>query len=46
MPVLIASSEKIHKILGWQPKSSNIEEIISDAWQWQRQFPNGYDVRS
>jgi UDP-glucose 4-epimerase len=45
-PVLIASSEKIHKILGWQPKSSNIEEIISDAWQWQRQFPNGYDVRS
>jgi len=32
--VLIASSEKAMKILGWSPQHSNIEEIVGSAWLW------------
>lgn len=40
--VLIASSEKAKKILGWQPKHTNIEEIIKTAWNWHKSHPDGY----
>lgn len=33
-PVLVGSSEKASRLLGWQPQYSNLEEIISHAWQW------------
>jgi UDP-glucose 4-epimerase len=33
-PVLIASSEKIKRELGWKPQHSDIEEIIRSAWAW------------
>jgi UDP-glucose 4-epimerase len=33
-PVLIASSEKIQKVLGWKPQHPSLEEIISSAWEW------------
>ncbi|NWF61478.1 MAG: UDP-glucose 4-epimerase GalE [Fischerella sp.] len=36
-PVLIGSSDKAKKILGWQPQYSSLEEIISHAWQWHKQ---------
>lgn len=32
----IASSEKAHKVLGWNPVHSNIEEIIKTAWEWEK----------
>jgi len=32
--VLIASSEKIKRVLGWQPQHSDIEAIIRSAWEW------------
>ena len=32
--VLIASSEKIKRELGWQPQSQDLREIISSAWNW------------
>lgn len=32
--VLIASSEKAQKILGWEPKHSSLSEIITDAWNY------------
>ncbi len=32
--VLIASSEKIKRELGWQPQHSDIEAIIRSAWEW------------
>lgn len=41
-PVLIASSEKIKKDLGWEPKYSNMENIISTAWNFMKNHPNGY----
>ncbi|TWT03605.1 UDP-glucose 4-epimerase GalE [Planomicrobium sp. CPCC 101079] len=31
--VLVASSEKINKVLGWKPKFK-LEEIIESAWKW------------
>ena len=39
---LIASSEAIRKELGWQPRHSDLEKIIGDAWRWFQKNPNGY----
>lgn len=41
--VLIASSEKAKKVLGWNPVRTNIEQIITDAWNWHRNHPDGYE---
>lgn len=35
-PILVGSSEKASKILGWQPKYADLSKIISDAWQWHQ----------
>jgi len=40
--VLIASSDKAKSILGWKPEYADIEYIISSAWEWHRNHPNGY----
>ncbi len=40
--VLVASSEKIRKILGWQPKYPSLESIIETAWKWHKTHPEGY----
>ena len=40
--VLIASSEKIRRDLGWQPRFPNLETIVESAWQWHRVHPDGY----
>ena len=40
---LIAGSEKIHAELGWKPNYSELERIVSDAWEWHRRHPHGYD---
>jgi len=39
---LIASSEKAKTILGWKPEHDDLEEIISSAWKWHKNHPNGY----
>ena len=41
--VLIASSQKAMDVLGWAPKYTNVEDIISTAWNWHSTHPNGYD---
>ncbi len=40
--VLIASSDKAKKILGWSPKYADLETIIKTAWEWHVNHPNGY----
>ena len=39
---LIASSDKIRRVLGWSPQYSDVESIIASAWQWHRSHPHGY----
>ena len=41
--ILIASSDKAIKELGWEPKFNDLETIISTAWQWHKGHPNGYN---
>lgn len=40
--VLIASSEKIKRELGWQPQFPELRTIIETAWKWHSTHPNGY----
>jgi UDP-glucose 4-epimerase len=35
--VLVASSEKIKRELGWVPKKQELETIIGSAWEWMQQ---------
>lgn len=35
--ILVASSDKIARELGWRPRCSGLEEILTDAWRWHRQ---------
>jgi UDP-glucose 4-epimerase len=41
-PVLIASSERIRKDLGWEPRFPDLETIIRHAWGWRCRNPYGY----
>jgi len=41
-PVLIASSEKIQRELGWKPRLPALEQIVASAWEWHRRHPRGY----
>ena len=40
--VLIASSEKIKRELGWKPQFQDLRVIIESAWKWMQAHPNGY----
>jgi UDP-glucose-4-epimerase GalE len=42
-PVLVASSEKIQRELGWKPRYAELAPIIETAWNWQRKHPKGYN---
>ena len=35
-PILVGSSEKARKILGWNPQYPDLENIISHAWKWHQ----------
>lgn len=41
--VLIASSAKISRQLGWQPRYPDLQAILSSAWDWHRKHPHGYE---
>ncbi|MEW6424879.1 MAG: UDP-glucose 4-epimerase GalE [Bacillota bacterium] len=40
--VLVASSEKIRRELGWKPRYGDLPTIIETAWRWHRHHPRGY----
>ena len=42
-PVLVASSRRARRELGWQPKRSKLDEMIADAWAWKLAHPRGYE---
>lgn len=40
--VLIASSEKIKRELGWQPEFQDLQKIVESSWKWLSKHPRGY----
>jgi UDP-glucose 4-epimerase len=40
--VLVASKEKLKRLLGWEASHSTLEEIIQTAWAWKKKHPLGY----
>lgn len=41
-PRLVASSEKIRREFGWEPRFQDIEAIVQSAWAWHSRHPGGY----
>jgi UDP-glucose 4-epimerase len=41
-PVLIASSEKAHRILKWHRQYEDIHDIIGSAWKFHKEHKGGY----
>jgi UDP-glucose 4-epimerase len=41
---LIASSDKIRRELGWQPRYPTLEAIVESAWKWHINHPSGYEA--
>jgi UDP-glucose 4-epimerase len=41
-PSLYADPTNGQKVLGWQAKVTNLEDIIQTAWEWHREHPNGF----
>ncbi|MHB2021290.1 MAG: UDP-glucose 4-epimerase GalE [Candidatus Xenobia bacterium] len=40
--VLVASSEKIRRELGWKPQHPELRDIVASAWDWFSRHPEGY----
>jgi UDP-glucose 4-epimerase len=41
-PELVADFSKARKILGWSPQYSSVETVVSTAWNWMKNHPDGY----
>jgi UDP-glucose 4-epimerase len=41
-PWLVADPGRIRRELGWSPRYSELEQIVSSAWEWHRAHPHGY----
>jgi UDP-glucose 4-epimerase len=41
--VLIASSDKIRRELGWEPQYPALHDIVESAWKWHQAHPRGYE---
>jgi len=39
---LVAGSEKIKSELGWNPRFTDIAQVIQTAWDWHSRHPDGY----
>jgi UDP-glucose 4-epimerase len=35
-PALVASADRIRKVLGWQPAHDSVEEMVRTALAWER----------
>ena len=40
--VLYAAPGKARAVLGWTPRLSDLDSIVSTAWAWHRTHPHGY----
>jgi UDP-glucose 4-epimerase len=39
---LVASSDRIRRELGWEPRYPDLHDIIESAWRWHHAHPSGY----
>jgi UDP-glucose 4-epimerase len=39
---LVADAAKLRNRLGWEPRYSSLESILTTAWKWKQAHPNGY----
>jgi UDP-glucose-4-epimerase GalE len=42
-PELVADASAALRVLGWQPKYTNIRDVIASAWKWHQTHPRGYE---
>jgi UDP-glucose 4-epimerase len=40
--ILVASSARIRRELGWVPEYADLEHIVESAWKWKEGHPQGY----
>jgi UDP-glucose 4-epimerase len=40
--VLVADASKLKRTLGWEPRHSTLESILTTAWAWKKAHPKGY----
>jgi UDP-glucose 4-epimerase len=43
--VLVASSDRIRRELGWRPQFQDLRAIVGSAWTWMERNPQGYGTR-
>ncbi|MHC4558978.1 MAG: UDP-glucose 4-epimerase GalE [Planctomycetota bacterium] len=41
-PILTSDATKAMNELSWKPEFTELEKIVSTAWQWHNQHPDGY----
>ena len=41
---LVASSERVKRVLGWTPDFTDLGAIVESAWRWHQAHPGGYSL--
>lgn len=39
---LVADSSRAQEVIGWDPRQSNLNDMIGSAWEWMQLHPEGY----
>jgi UDP-glucose 4-epimerase len=42
-PMLVAASERVRSVLGWEAKKPQLTDMIGDAWAFAQSHPRGYE---
>ncbi|NQT01426.1 MAG: UDP-glucose 4-epimerase GalE [Planctomycetes bacterium] len=41
-PILTSDATKVRNELGWKPEKPELREMVSSAWKWHNEHPDGY----
>ncbi|MBN1826111.1 MAG: UDP-glucose 4-epimerase GalE [Candidatus Eisenbacteria bacterium] len=41
---LVAGNDMVRRLLGWAPRYPDLEDVVSSAWNWHRDHPDGYGI--
>ena len=41
-PILVADASRARTVLDWEPRYTDIQQIIQTAWNWHSSHPLGY----